>query len=159
MQFTTKQILPLILMLACLFSWVGSARGQTLQAEIQPNPCCCLDSLVKIIDQDPDILHLDFTPAVHDLIGCGLPGAAVCIDLLQNPDPYTRLHAWTVIRGVARTETGWRRGSSFTQDMTLEFNQFMEANGEFDPDAEPAEQSGTIQRWQNWIMQRIASQK
>ena len=64
-------------------------------------------ALVLAIDERPNPLHSDITPAVLRLIELGLPAAAQVVDLLDAPNPKTRQHAQRVIEGVVMRQSGW----------------------------------------------------
>ena len=94
------------------------------RAGAQPAPSPLLADLVRTIDDDPDILHGDYTPAVWALCGRGLDGAEAILPLLEAPSDTTRMHAGTVLAcAVARrgamaariaSDEGWSGGGGAT---------------------------------------------
>ncbi|MFK8004122.1 MAG: hypothetical protein AB8H86_31440 [Polyangiales bacterium] len=72
-----------------------------------------LAQLVATLDENPDMLHSDYTPSVHALSTHGVPAARAVVHLLDAEAPYTRLHAQRVVEGVVNHTFGFRSGSGF----------------------------------------------
>ncbi|MFH0894877.1 MAG: hypothetical protein V2A54_10625 [Bacteroidota bacterium] len=73
-----------------------------------------IDSLVKTIDDNYDILHSDFTPSVHKLSTMGIPAIEAVLPLLNSSKEDTRLHAQRVVEGVIYRMNGFVPGQGFT---------------------------------------------
>src|SRR4051812_39770628 len=53
--------------------------------------------LIKHLDDKPDMLHFNYTPAVHDLGNMGMEAVEALIPFLGNESEVTRLHAITAL--------------------------------------------------------------
>ncbi len=53
-------------------------------AHTQDKGCNEIPACVKAINENPDELHLNYTPVVYNLSECGLEAAMAVITLLQN---------------------------------------------------------------------------
>ena len=89
----------------------GSAFGQEDSVATQKK---LLDSLVKTIDDNYDMLHTDYTPSVYKLSELGIPAIEAVIPLLDNTRADTRLHAQRVVEGVIYRMNGFIPGQGFT---------------------------------------------
>lgn len=72
-----------------------------------------LAQLVATLDENPDMLHSDYTPSVHALSARGVPAARAVLPLLDAEDRFTRLHAQRVVEGVVNHAFGFRFGRGF----------------------------------------------
>lgn len=81
------------------------ARAATaLHARSHP---AALAACLKTLDDAPDILHADRTPAVSCLIEIGQPALAPLLDALAAPSATTRLHAQRAVEGITRRLRGF----------------------------------------------------
>src|SRR5215472_1570923 len=91
-----------------------------------------IQQLVRVINEDPDELHGDFTPAVLKLMTKGLPAAIAVLPLLNSPDSSTRARAYRVLEGVIKIRNGWVPGQGYKdregQDRT---ESTLAANGNY----------------------------
>lgn len=115
-----------------------------------------LARLVASLDDDPDPLHLDFTPAVHALIDRGCAGALAVVDLLDAPDELTRLHAERVVEGAAMAYHGWVAGRGYADGALGEerVRALLAANGGYSYDAAPEVRRAAVPRWRHWLEER-----
>jgi hypothetical protein len=109
-------------------------------------------ALVRTIDDDPDPLHADFTPAVQALVKKGWPGARAVVHLLDAPEHLTRLRAQRVIEGVVKYHHGWRPGVGYAdpsgQDKTL---AVLAQNGSYRADAPEGERRASMEKWRGYL--------
>jgi hypothetical protein len=66
-----------------------------------------LEACLRTLDDAPDPLHADRTPAVQCLIEIGEPALAPLIDRLASDDGDTRLHAERAVQGITRRRFGF----------------------------------------------------
>ncbi len=83
-------------------SSVASTEDEALEPvqtpAVHPEPVDpAIAEFVRTLDEDPDMLHNDYTPSVHGLIAAGVPGALAVVDLLRSSNADTRLHARRVV--------------------------------------------------------------
>jgi hypothetical protein len=110
----------------------------------------CVRGWVARIDDQPDPLHLDVTPAVLALGACGLEGARAVLPLLGAQRGETRMHAERALSyGVARW-LGWRAGVGFPWHAAERFRALWQANG-YSWDMPPEARGPAIGRWRDWL--------
>ena len=78
-------------------------------------PANRVQELLAKLDDDPDILHADYTPAVWELIEIGEPVIEPTLPYLLSENETTRLHAERVIEGVMRRMYGFVAGKGWTR--------------------------------------------
>jgi hypothetical protein len=78
-----------------------------------PPPSSRLSELVSRLDESPDPLHADLTPAVQELAELGLPAVRAVLDPLAADEPLTRLHAQRVLEYVVYARCGFEPGRGF----------------------------------------------
>lgn len=71
------------------------------------NHPAALQACLKTLDDAPDSLHSDRTPAVRCLIEIGRPALAPLLDVLAAPSATTRLHAQRAVEGITRRMHGF----------------------------------------------------
>jgi hypothetical protein len=82
-----------------------------------------LGACLRILDEEPDPLHFDYTPGVLCLIRIGVPSLPPLLDLLDAENEATRMHAERAVEGIA-------------------INQFLGGRADLTPRGE--------RRWQEW---------
>jgi hypothetical protein len=111
-----------------------------------------IGELVRTLDDEPHPLHSDFTPSVDRLIELGLPAAVAVVDLLDAPDPATRLHAQRVIEGAVMRANGWRPNQGYPDtDGEQRTRRVLEQNGGYRFDAAPEQRKAALERWRAWL--------
>jgi hypothetical protein len=66
-----------------------------------------LEVCLRTLDDAPDPLHADRTPAVQCLIEIGEPALLPLVDLLGSDNGDTRMHAERAIQGITRRRFGF----------------------------------------------------
>jgi HEAT repeats len=66
-----------------------------------------LEACLRALDDAPDPLHADRTPAVRCLIEIGEPALLPLIDRLASDDPDTRMRAERAVQGITRRRFGF----------------------------------------------------
>lgn len=111
-----------------------------------------IQQLVRAINDDPDELHGDFTPAVLKLMTKGLAAAKAVLPLLNSQDSGSRARAYRVLEGVIKIRNGWVPGQGYKyregQDKTL---ATLEANGNYNAEMEEPQRVASIERWRRWL--------
>jgi HEAT repeat protein len=105
-----------------------------------------LDALISTIDDAPDPLHLDMTPAVSALGAFGSEAIPRLLDLLDAPEQLTRLHAQRALELAVYRRHGFVPGQGFPTDEAEEAAREELTSSGYDFDAEPAARRSAIQR-------------
>lgn len=117
-----------------------------------------IPSLLAQIDEEPDKLHSDSTPAVEALIEIGEPALAPVLELMLSPNRETRMRAQKVLEGVTLRLHGFRPGHGW-DDRSHEddWRRFWKSLGGLDWDAPEAERAATVARWREWLRAKESS--
>lgn len=117
-----------------------------------PTPGPDIAALLARIDENPDELHLDSTPAVTALAAAGRPALPGLLDLMAAPQPHTRLRAQRAFEGVLMRELGFVPGQGFaTPDGEQRLRALWAAQGGYAWDAPEPARAGAIAAWQAWL--------
>lgn len=112
-----------------------------------------LSDLVAAIDDGPDKLHAESTPATEALIDLGIEALPAVIPLLASPAADTRMRAAHVLEMVTMEQAGFRRGhgwDDFAHEIRWrDFWSAMMGEGADDP-GEPRAAS-RVAHWQSWL--------
>lgn len=93
---------------AILVSGCSAERTATPDPEPPLDPVAeRVKSLISRINDNPDKLHIDLTPAVGQPRRIGKPALLPCLELMLTDDVYTRLRAQRVIEGVVMIQHGF----------------------------------------------------
>ena len=108
--------------------------------------------LLRAIDDEPDKLHGDFTPAVLKLMTKGLAAAKAVLPLLNSEDSASRARAYRVLEGVIKIRNGWIPGRGYKdregQDRT---QATLAANGNYHAQMEEPQRLASIEKWRRWL--------
>lgn len=143
-------------MIATAFVTLLAAKAAA-QVSPQPAPRPTIASLVAAIDDDPDILHADFTPAVWGLCGYGLDGARAVLPLLDAASETTRMHASRALECAVANWFGWQPGriEDPRSGARRRYEAVWRANGGYDWNAAPAVRRATRDLWAAWLAARV----
>ena len=109
--------------------------------------------LLPRIDDSPDPLHADITPAVLALSDLGPPAALAVVPLLEADDRMTRLHAQRVVEGVVMRLHGFSPGRGFGDRPVGEpLARTLLASFDYDFDAPPGARSAAAARARAWLL-------
>jgi hypothetical protein len=110
--------------------------------------------LVATINEAPDPLHGDRTPAVEALIQHGVASLPHVLPLLAGGHELTRLRAQRVLEGVT---LAWVREHTPSRAMTRgdvhEWQELWRANGSYDWRGSPEARSESVRLWRAWLEQ------
>lgn len=118
-----------------------------------------IERLVAAINEHPDHLHGDRTPAVDALVAHGLPALPHILPLLESEDQLTRLRAQRVLEGVTHA---WAQAHATARPLThadtRAWHQLWADNGAYDWQAPPAARHEAVGRWRTWLQGRTGPQ-
>lgn len=136
-----------------LFVLATLASPALARAQAAPPPARTIPELVLHLDDDPDELHVDFTPAVWALCEHGLDGAAAVLPLLEAPDTMTRMHASRALSCAVSRWFGWQPGHGYAPGSGAEtrFEAAWTANGAYAWDADAGARHASRVLWEAWI--------
>lgn len=119
------------------------------------NDCSDIPGLISAINDDPDILHNDYTPSVLKLAACGLQALSAILPLLKSDDRMERLRAQRVLEGVINRRYGWVSGQGFPpqSDGEEKVNALMADNGSYQFDAPLKTRLAAVNKWKRWLTQ------
>jgi len=111
-----------------------------------------IPSLLARIDEEPDKLHSDMTPAVEALIEIGEPALGPVLELMLSPGRETRMHAQRVLEGVTLRLHGFRPGQGWDdQSREDDWRRFWKSLGDLDWDAPEASRADAVALWREWL--------
>src|SRR3954447_6369348 len=114
-----------------------------------------IKSLTRRINDDPDKLHGDSTPAVDRLIEIGEPALEPALELISSADRETRMRAQRVLEGVTMRSHGFRPGEGWRdRDAEEAWRQLWASLGNLDWDAPAARRAEAVERWRAWLTAR-----
>jgi hypothetical protein len=105
-----------------------------------------LDALIRTIDDAPDPLHLDMTPAVGALGAFGPEALPRLLDLLDSPERLTRLHAQRALELAVYRSHGFVPGQGFPSDEAEQAAREELTSSGYAFDGEPAERDAAVER-------------
>lgn len=109
--------------------------------------------LIRKINEFPDELHADYTPAVHELIDYGNEAIKAVLPLLNSDNIWERYRAQRVVEGVISRRFGWKAGQGYPKDADGEqqFLALWKVNGNYNAEASEEERLASIQKWKDWL--------
>jgi len=117
----------------------------------QKTDCESIDSLVRIIDDNPDPLNILRTASVYRLSRCGMPAIAAVLPLLSDSSEATRRRAYAVISTVLVKLNASAPDYENTPQVGKKTEAIKKENGSFDPEKEPLANKGSIEKWEKWV--------
>lgn len=110
-----------------------------------------IDRLVASINEQPDLLHGDRTPAVQALIRHGPAVLPQVLSLLEQDDEPTRMRAQRVLEGITQAWVQEHIPSRpLTQGSAQEWQRLWRANGSYDWRAPAASREEAVRLWRDW---------
>lgn len=107
---------------------------------------------LQTLNDAPDELHLDRTPAVEALGAMGLKPVPSLLDLLMDEDRNTRIHAQRALESIAAQRHGFRPGHGFPDAQAEEATRAeWRANGDFQFDADRELRVQAVAKWRQWL--------
>lgn len=114
-----------------------------------------LAELLATLDNAPDELHGDITPAVLALAELGWVAAPALLDLMLADAADTRLHAQRAFEGIVMRDFGFVRGRGFaSSDDENRFRELWATHGGYAYDASEARRSLAVETWRGWLKEQ-----
>ena len=111
-----------------------------------------IEMLIRRIDDDPDPLHADVTPAVRALGAQGLAAVAPLLDLLASGGDDTRLRAQRALEAIVAARHGFRAGQGFPSRAAEDaMRAEWQANGAYDYAADSHARTVSVAKWRKWL--------
>lgn len=108
--------------------------------------------LLKRIDEAPDELHVDLTPAADELVTIGRPALPGLLNLMASSKAETRLHAQRAFEGILMAEMGFVPGRGFsTTDGENRFRALWAGQGSYDWNADEDARERSLAAWRAWL--------
>jgi len=105
-----------------------------------------LEALLAAIDDDPDPLHLDMTPAVRALGELGGRAVPPLLELLLSDSEETRLHAQRALELVVYRRHGFAPGQGFPTAAEEQAAREQLVSAGYDHTGEPAAREAAVAR-------------
>ncbi len=121
------------------------------------NDCKNINLWIETINENPDMLHLDYTPSVHKLSECGLLAGIAILALLDREDTWERYRAQRVLEGVVQRKYGWQAGHGYPpgSDGEERVRNLFREMGSYQADASMEARTASIEKWKNWLQAQI----
>ena len=111
-----------------------------------------LSKLLAALDNEPDELHGDITPAVLALAELGWPAATSLLERMLVGSTDTRLHAQRAFEGILMGEFGFVRGHGFARpEDEQRMRQLWATHGNYAYDDDEARRSKAVESWRRWL--------
>jgi len=117
-----------------------------------------LNDLIKNIDDEPDKLHNDITPAVLELGRSGFEALPYLIEPLSSPDSMTRLHAQRALEYILLYHFGWVPGVENDPKISDSFKNLWNSNGGYQYDASEQKRKKSIDTWMAWYKKHFSNE-
>ena len=126
----------------------------------QPKNQKKVESLIRKINDSPDKLHSDYTPAVHELINYELLAVKTVLPLLNSDDTMERYRAQRVVEGVIQRRFGWKAGQGYplNSDGEQQFLVLWKVNGNYNADDPEEIRLKAIKLWENWLKENYTNE-
>lgn len=111
-----------------------------------------LAACLRALNDAPDQLHGDMTPAVFAIGEMGTSPLPSLLDLLMDESANTRLHAQRAVEQIIMRRHGFVPGQGFaTAAEEEEFRSQWRANGNYDYSAAAAARAAAVEKWRRWL--------
>ena len=114
-----------------------------------------LDALQTAINDAPDPLHFEQTPAVQSLIELGTAALTAVFALMESADARTRQRAQYILANVMlRDITRRLQPRPLTSDAQQAWEELRQANGSYQWDGPEPARRASIALWRQWARER-----
>jgi len=114
-----------------------------------------VDACLSVINDAPDPLHYDVTPAVVALAQMGVRVLPSMLRLLDSPDALTRQRAQKVLERVTLKDVSEAAKPRALSDAAAsKWTALWAENGSYQWDAPEPQRRAAIERWRQWIVGR-----
>jgi HEAT repeat protein len=127
-------------------------RARAAQGLVRIHHPQALAACIQTLNDAPDELHLDLTPAVHALGKMGIQAVSALMDLLMSEAALTRLRAQRALERIVSRRHGFRSGEGFpTQEAAAAAQAEWQRNGNYDYQADADARAAAVARWRRWL--------
>jgi hypothetical protein len=114
-----------------------------------------IGELIDRINERPDKLHGDYTPASQQLIAIGERALGAVLPLMLNDDPTTRLRAQRVLEGITMKAHGFTVGRGWETPIgEKHFREFWRGLGGLNWQSPRDAREKSVALWTRWLAQR-----
>ena len=111
-----------------------------------------LTACLQTLNDAPNPLHADMTPAVLALGQMGMRVVPALLDLLMDDHEFTRLHAQRALEMILDQRHGFYPGQGFpTPEAEEQARAEWKDNGGYDYSADAATRAAAVAKWQRWL--------
>ena len=103
-----------------------------------------LEACLRTLNDAPDPLHADRTPAVRCLIEIGEPALLPLVERLASEDGHTRMHAERAVQGITRRRFGFN-GTTWPKGALQRWMDWWRAIG-YDSEGPPEQRAQALER-------------
>ena len=108
--------------------------------------------LIATLNERPDLLHSDYTPAVHELIKIGQPAIEPLLDVMLDANEGTRKRAERALDGITSKMHGFRAGQGWNDPHGEgRFRKFWKSLGSYNWDDSEQSRRTSIAKWRDWV--------
>lgn len=127
-------------------------RAQSARGLARIGDPSAVDACLSALNDDPDPMHNDQTPAVQALGSLGLAAASGLLDRMTAVDDMTRLRAQRAFELVLGRRHGFQPGRGFPSPQAeAAMRAEWSAHGNYAYDASAARRGKAIQQWRQWL--------
>ena len=127
-------------------------RAQSARGLARIGDPSAVDACLSALNDDPDPLHSDQTPAVQALGALGLAAVPGLLDRMNAADDMTRLRAQRAFELVLGRRHGFQPGRGFPSPQAeAAMRAEWSAHGNYAYDASAARRGKAIQKWRQWL--------
>jgi len=114
-----------------------------------------LDAIRIAINDAPDPLHFEQTPAVRSLVEAGMVALPMVFTLMESSDEQTRQRAQYVLASVVLQDiTRQVQPRPLTSDAMSAWEKLRQENGFYQWDAPEVKRAASIDLWKRWLQHR-----
>lgn len=129
-----------------------AVRAQAARGLARIGDPLAVQACLNALNDDPDPLHNDQTPAVQALGTLGLAAVPGLLDRMASHDAMTRLRAQRAFELVLSRRHGFVPGRGFeTPAGEAAMRAEWQARGDYDHHASSAQRAQSIDQWRHWL--------
>jgi hypothetical protein len=119
-----------------------------------------LDACIATLNDAPDPLHFDITPAVQSLCEMGITALPAILPLLDSADERTRQRAQKVLELVSFKEVSDTvQPRPLSDHARAEWSALWRRNGSYQWNAPEAQRQSATRQWRNWLEERLRNRQ
>jgi HEAT repeat protein len=121
----------------------------------QINHSDALNASLQTLNDAPDLLHADMTPAVLTLGQMGLKAVPPLLNLLMADDEITRLRAQRALETIVNRGHGFEFGRGFpSPEKEAQARAEWKSNGDYHYSADAATRAAAVEKWRDWLRKK-----